>query len=473
MKKRSFSIILRLMADIFYAYSFTLLLPAAIGLLRGERALVLVFLGEAAVLLGGSGWLKRRTSTEGVRSRHAAIALVLTWITLALLAGVPFWVWGMAGIDALFEAFSAWTDTGLTMLPDPAVLPYSLSFFRVMMQWISGLGIVMFMLFLRRPAPRAAQSLFQAEGRFEDFTTDLWHVGHTIVWIYAGYTLLGAVSLCGLGVPPYDALLHAITSLSTGGFSTNSVGVGGYGAGPALVAMGLMLAGGISFGSHQALLSGKVRKFLRNPEVRALFLLIVAALGTLSLAQVMRGEAANAHLLDNAFYTITAITSCGAGTTLPLTDVSDVFLFVLLLLMLSGAVYGSTTGGLKLWRLLILGQVIRREAKRPFFPEGTVMPLRMGHNVISESTALQVAGYVLLYLTLGLLGSLIFMLYGYRPLYALFTVFSAQGNVGLNAMPADLYYGMPVVLKAQLIFHMLVGRVEIYPLLYLFHELHS
>ncbi len=473
MKRQSFRIIVRLMADIFYVYGFTLLLPTLLALWGADWELAEVFGCEAIGLVWLSGWLKKHTSTDGVQSRHAAMALAVTWLALSLLSSVPFAVWGMSGIDALFEAFSAWTDTGLTMIPDPAVLPYSLSFFRVMMQWISGLGIVMFMLFLRRPSPRAAQSLFQAEGRFEDFTTDLWRVGHTIVGIYIGYTLAGTISLWFLGVPPYDALVHAITSLSTGGFSTNSVGVGVYGRGPALVAMGLMLAGGISFGSHQALLSGKLKKFLRNPEIRALFVLIVLALGVLALGQTLRHEGPWTHLLDNAFYTITAITSCGAGTTLALTDVPDVFLFVLLLLMVSGAVYGSTTGGLKLWRLLILEQVIRREVKRPFYPEGTVMPLRMGHNVISETTALQVAGYVTLYLTLGLLGSLIFMLYGYRPLFALFTVFSAQGNVGLNAMPAELYYGMPLILKIQLIFHMLVGRMEIYPLLYWFHELCS
>jgi len=95
----------------------------------------------------------------------------------------------------------------------------------------------------------------------------------------------------------------------------------------------------------------------------------------------------------------------------------------------------------------------------------------MGNNLVSEETVLQVTTYALLYLALGVVGSLIFMLFGYRSLHALFTVFSAQGNVGLNAMPSADYYGMHGVLKVQLILHMLVGRMEIFPLLYLLRGL--
>jgi trk system potassium uptake protein TrkH len=171
--------------------------------------------------------------------------------------------------------------------------------------------------------------------------------------------------------------------------------------------------------------------------------------------------------LDSVFYVVTAITTCGAGTILPLTEVPDMFGFTIIFLMISGAVYGSTTGALKLWRLIIVGQVVGREIRRPFYPAATVMPIRMGNNVIGQDAALRVAAYMLLYLGIGLVGSLVFMVFGYRSLHSLFTVFSAQGNVGLNNMPDALYYGMHPVLKLQLIFHMLIGRMEIFPLLYL------
>jgi trk system potassium uptake protein TrkH len=237
------------------------------------------------------------------------------------------------------------------------------------------------------------------------------------------------------------------------------------------VAMVLMLCGGISFGSHQALISGNVKKFLRNPEIQALFAVVGITSALLVFEQWVIDGQVGGKVLASVFYVVSAISTCGAGTTLPLSQVPDVVVFTMIFLMISGAVYGSTTGALKLWRLLILGQVIGHEIQRPFYPSGTVMPIRMGNNWIDRETVLQVTAYVMLYLCVGLVGALVFMLFGHRALHSLFTVFSAQGNVGLNAMPEAMYYGMHPLLKVQLIFHMLIGRMEIFPLLYLFRAL--
>lgn len=465
-RTRDFPVVAGILADIFYYFGFMLLVPLCVGLLTREWTFACVFGAGTLLFSVGLHYARQRIRTTGLNSRHAAIALALAWALLSMFSCVPFVLGGMSWIDALFEAFSAWTDTGLTMIPHPETLPVSLSVFRIVVQWVSGLGIVMFMLSLRGSSPRAAYSMFQAEGRFEDFSTDIWHVGRTVLLIYAGYTAAGFLLLWALGVPPFHALTHAITSLSTGGFSTNSVGVGVYGALPSIVAMALMLCGGISFSSHQALLSGDVRKFFRNPEVRTLLAVILGATALIVFQQWLLDRQVWEHVLSSAFYVITTITTCGAGTTVPLNAMPDAVVFTIVLLMLSGAVYGSTSGALKLWRLIIVTKLIGREIQRPFYPTGTVLPIKMGNNVIDEGLALQVTVYILLYLGIGLVGTLIFMLFGYRALYALFTVFSAQGNVGLNAMPDGLYYGMPVFLKLQVILHMLIGRMEIYPLLY-------
>jgi trk system potassium uptake protein TrkH len=479
MRKRDLAVVARLVADFLYFFGYLLLIPATIGLVVAEYREALVF-GVGAVVIIPTFWvLRRRTSVGEVERRHAAITLAVVWTLFSLLSSLPFAVYGLDWIDALFESFSAWTDTGLTMIPHPGELPYSLSTFRILMQWVSGLGIVLFLLCVQGPSPRAARSLFAAEGRFEDFTTNLWQVGRTVVLIYVGYTVLGFVAFLILGIPPFHALMHAASSLSTGGFSTNSVGVGLYGMLPSAVAMTLMLCGGISFSSHQALVTGNLKKFFRNPEIRVLFAVILVASALLFAEQLFFGEQPvgadsagsryGQRLFDSVYYVISSISTCGAGTVLSLSQVPAVFRFTVFLLMISGAVYGSTTGALKLWRLIIIGKVIGREIRLPFYPTGTAMPIRMGSNLIAESTALQVGAYALLYLAIGLLGSLVFMLFGYGSLDALFTVFSAQGNVGLNAMPDALYYGMHPALKGQLILHMLIGRMEILPLLHLLH----
>jgi trk system potassium uptake protein TrkH len=471
MKKQDTLIIVRLVADVLYAFGFFLMIPFVLALGAAEPAQAVTFAVGAALLILICWFVRRHTRRDGAKRRHATIALVLIWTLLSILSCVPFLVHGLSWIDALFESFSAWTDTGLTMIGHPEDLPLSLSVFRILMQWISGLGIVVLMSFLYGPASRAAQRFFQAEGRLDDFAPNIWHIGKTFVLIYVGYTLAGFLIFWILGVPPFHALMHAITSLSTGGFSTNSVGVGLYGALPSVAAIVLMLCGGISFSSHQALLSGNVRKFLRNPEIQALFVVVVCAAGLMILEHALVEGKPMDRVLTSFFYSVSAISTCGAGTTLPLCQVPDVVVFTVMLLMVSGAAYGSTTGALKLWRLIIVGQVIEREIARPFYPEQAVLPIRMGNNRIHGKTVIEVTAYVLLYLALALLGSLVFMLFGHSTLHALFTVFSAQGNVGLNAMPDAMYYGMHPVLKVQLVLHMLIGRVEILPFLYLLRGL--
>lgn len=471
MRRLNAPAVVRLLADIVHVYAFFLLLPTGVALLQQDRPQFWVFGAGSAVLLISSRTVRRLPTDDNPTTWHGTMALTFAWVLLSLVSSVPFVAHGMSWIDGLFEAFSAWTDTGLTMVVDPETLPLSLSVFRFMIQWFSGLGIVMFMLFLRAASPRGAHSLFRAEGRSETFSPDIWKIGRAVVGIYALYTVAGTIGLWLTGVPPFDALAHAITSLSTGGFSTNAVGVGIYGALPTIVAMVLMLAGGISFAGHRSLLSGRLGAFFGNPEVRWLFV-IIPVMSALVLAQFwIAGAAFGTRVLESFFYVITAISTCGAGIPLALSEVPQGVVFSILLLMISGAVYGSTTGGLKLWRVIILAKIVRREVIRPFYPANAVLPLRVGDAVITDAQAARVAGYMMLYVLTGLVGGLVFTLFGYSVLGGLFTVFSAQGNVGLNALAAAAYYDMPAVLKAQLIVHMMLGRVEILPLLSLLHGL--
>jgi len=471
MKRQDWETIFRVVVDFLYAYGALLLLPLGVAIFTADDTMALTFGALAGLIIAGSSLARRALSPASVTQQHAIIALGLTWTLLSLFSSAPFLVAGMPLIDALFESFSAWTDTGLTMIANPALLTPSVAVFRLAMQWISGLGIVMFLLSWRGITPREAHSLFRAEGRFEDFSSNVRNIGRVVVTLYAGYTLAGTLALWALGISFWEALAHAVTSLSTGGFSTNSVGVGIYGALPSLVAMTLMLAGGISFGSHYALLTGKAQKFWRNPEVRTLLVMIAVSTGILTIVMWSHSPG-ELRLLESAFYAISAITTCGAGTTLPLSQTPDSFIVTMMLLMLSGAVYGSTSGALKLWRLIILGKVIRRSVRRLFHPEARPEPIQMGNNVITDAMVKQVWVYMASYLTLSLAGSLSFVLLGYRPLHAFFTVFSAQGNVGLNAMSDALYFGMPALLKVQLIIHMLLGRMEILPMVHFVRALH-
>ncbi|MCD4753920.1 MAG: TrkH family potassium uptake protein [Anaerolineaceae bacterium] len=466
MRKKRFTAVLRLFSDVMYAFGFFLIIPTLIGIFLKEYDQAITFAAGVAIFIPLFSVLRLKLKNAVPNKNHGAMALALCWLSLSLVSSIPFIVNGMSVIDALFEAFSAWTDTGLTMIPDPSQLPYSLSTFRILMQWVSGLGLVLFILALRGQTASGARSFFQAEGRPEDFGTDVMEMGKRIVLIYVGYTLAGFAAFLMLGLPFFDALMHAITSLSTGGFSTNPVGVGFYGILPTIVAIILMLAGGISFNAHYYLVNGKKEKFFKNAEIQTLAFVVVTAIFLVMVDAWVNTGNFFSHALENIFYVVSAVTTAGAGTTLALADVSQVFQFIITLLMISGAVTGSTTGGIKLWRLIILWKTVKREIRRPFEPEGAVMPIRVGDEVIPEKIVQQALLYTGFYLMIGLLATLFFMYFGYPGNQALFTIFSAQSNVGLNAIPEAGYYSMPVILKMLVIVLMLLGRMEIFPMFF-------
>jgi trk system potassium uptake protein TrkH len=460
--------VVRLLADILFVFGFILLIPAILAYFLDEKLMWPIFGGQALFCILFAAAVRRKTSTAGMKQYQASIALALAWVLISTISSIPFLVNGLNLIDALFESFSGWTNTGASMIADPGLLPYSLGLFRAMSQWLSGLGLVLMLVSLRGEAPQVMQRLFQVEGRFEDFNPSVWKMGRTIAFIYFGYTLAGFLGLWAAGVPPFHALTHTMTSLSTGGFSSNSVGIGIYGTIPTVILIFLMIIGGISFSSHQALIRGKFKKFIQNPEVQVFFLLLAVSYSLALLQMKLARLPVMENALSSIFYVVSAASTTGAHTLLPLPDMPDVFHFMLTLLMAVGASYGSATGGLKLWRLIILGKIIYREIRQPFYPQGAILPIRMGHNVIQEDIVGKAAGYTMLYMLIALLGSLVFMMFGHHALDSLFVVFSAQGNVGLTAMPAAMHFGMHPVLKLLLIFHMLAGRLEIFPLIFLF-----
>lgn len=473
MTKKGWLICVRYLADIFYLYGYFLWIPIAAALLAGEYSYLLVFAPGSVLILTICWHIRKRLQPTPLRSLHAtlALALALGWPLLAVVSSVPFIIHGMTWMNALFEVISAWTDTGLTMLTHPEDLPYTLAIFRVFIQWISSLGFILFLLYFKSLAPTPDQS--PRVGRVANATVYFWHVGKVATLIYTAYTFIGFLFLWIAGLPPYEALMHALTSISTGGFSSNSIGVGLYGLMPSIVAILLMVSGSISMQSHRALLSGKLRVFFSNYEVRSLFVIILVASGLLYAVLKNSGLNMDNPIVTSVFFVVTAVTACSAGTITQLTQLPDSFVIIVLILMIIGAVYGYTSGALKRRRLIRLTKAIHRELKKFYQPANPDLYLnREGEPIISTHLTLT-AGYLVLYFAIAFAGSLAFVAAGYSTLQALFTVFSAQGNVGLNVIPDLLYYNMPAYLKVQLMIHMFVGRMEIYPTLILIYGLRA
>lgn len=463
LSKQDWLIIIQVLANMFRVFGFSLIIPTLVALWYKEYDFALVFFTMGISLAIFFSWLRKVLKVEECGLKHAITALALVWAAIAIISAFPFLYYGMSFVDSFFESFSGWSGTGLTMVKDPSILPFTLNFWRAFIQWVGGFGIVILVLLIYEK-PKTATALFMAEGRIEDFYISLRKTARTIFSIYGLYTLLGIFFMWIAGMSLFDSVVHTFTSIATGGFSSNTVGMGSYGFWPMVICMFLMMIGGISFVSHYHLLRGRIREFFKNAEVRILLGVILVCFLFVSLEVFLTKSY---HYFDSLFYTISSITGTGAGTTVDLSTFPAVTLLIFIFLMITGACYGSTAGAVKIWRMIVVLKIIRRQILKVFLPEHAVLPLKVGEHQINDEDALRIISYIFLYLAVLFVGSVVFMFYDYSMTESIFVVASAQGNVGLNIIPAASYFAMPAILKIQLILHMLLGRVEIIPFLVL------
>lgn len=438
-----------------------MLIPLIVAYLYKEMLFVEIFGFIGAVVFVLFSLLRILLGKREVRFRHAIISIALAWFVIGIISAIPFLFVGMTPIDAFFESVSGWSGTGITMISNPENLPFAINFWRGLIQWIGGFGIVLLALLVFEK-PQTAHKLFVAEGRNEDFYLSVVKVARTILLIYFGYTFLGIILFMLSGMSLFDAIFHSFTSIATAGFSTQAAGIGFYGTNAMLVSILIMILGGMSFESHFDLIHGRIRKFLSNPEIKFFFGILALSTG---LVLINLFVFKNNSFFEGFFYVVSALTSTGATTFLTIDKFPALSVFVLIILMIFGACYGSTTGGLKIWRIIILFRVIRREIHKAFLPKNTVFPIKVGDRVISDDSALKALSYLALYLFFIVLGSVIFMLFGYGLIESIFTVASAQGNSGLSLLSWNALYSMDPILKIILSLHMIIGRMEILPFL--------
>jgi trk system potassium uptake protein len=391
---------------------------------------------------------------------EAAVVILLVWSLAVLFGALPFWAVG--GLDmhgALFEATSGWTTTGLTVL-DPEQTPALLLFLRSLLQFAGGAGLAVLMLSsLTGPAGTGLNS---AEGRADLLVPQVRRSARLVLGIYAGYALLGCAALRWAGMDWFDAVNHAFTALSTGGFSTRAASIGAWD--DALiegVVMALMLLGSLNFLTAWALLRRQLRPVLRNGELHLLLVLLPAA--ALLLLWTVAGlyPTLGRGLRVACFEAVSALTTSGFSIT-AYGRWPDLGWLVLLVLMMIGGGAGSTAGGLKQYRICLLLRAVRRELARLLRPRQTVREdaIWVGEErrFLSDGQFRQVGIFFFLYLLTLLLGTSVLCAYGHPLRESLFEFASALGTVGLSAgiITADAPAGLLWTGMAGMFF----GRLE-------------
>ncbi len=471
---------------------FVILTPLPVSLVFGEYFAIPGFIiaFSISVAIGLLLYIPFKDAQQA-RNKHGMIAAAISWLITPMVGAIPFVLVGsaipqgsglacnMTYLDGFFESMSGWTGTGLTMVINEELLPRSIQFWRTIMQWVGGVGVIVLMLAILARPGTGSFSLYMGEARSDRLEPRVVDTVRSIWKIFLIYTILGIALLALLGMPLWDAINHAMTALATGGFSVRDNSIASYNN-PLLemAIIPLMLMGAISFVVHYDVFRRRFRPLIEDVQNKVLFGLCIAGSILLTMELFLRGPVSGkilSALRFGSFQFISAITCTGLQTA-DIGPWSETAKILLSLAMVAGGAAGSTVGGIKLIRLILVTKGAHWKFLETFLPPRTYVPKKLGKVVLSQEEMsediLEAATLAFLYLVLLVLGVLI-MMHILGPSVpatdVIFEVCSAQGNVGLSVGITGPHMGAAA--KVMLIINMWAGRLEIFPVLMLLQSI--
>lgn len=462
LRKKDFFLIFKNLGIVMEGVGVVMLIPLIVALIYGENDYGgFIISGSLSIAIG---YLLRRFFSQhmNLKLKHGMIIAALAWLWAALMGSICLmYSTDVTFLNAYFESMSAWTGSGLTIFSNVEILPQSVLFLRSLEQWVGGLGVVIVVIgILIRPGT-AASRLYKAEAREEKIKPSISNTVRTIWWIYLFYTILGILLYILAGMSLFDAINNCFTNLSTGGMSIKNNNIGAYNSNIiTIITIFLMIVGGTSFLVHYKALKGKVIDVFRDIQFQAMIIIV-------SIFSIVLFIISQFTPLNSIFYVVSAL-SCTGSNTLPVSTMigwTDFSKIVLAVCMIIGMAAGSTSGALKLIRIVTLVKGIYWEISKILSPEGSVIPRKIGGKSVQDAEIKEAGSYTFLYLSFIFVTWLVFMSYGYGGVDSLFEITSAQGNVGLSVGITSPT--MPTIPEIFLIFGMWIGRIEIIPALVL------
>jgi len=479
-----------------------MVISVVVAAINQEFYAIPAFLGSAVMLAGiGTGLVWRYQEASPPAKRDAMVTAATAWALVGVLGALPllliawtiqldpFPVWTntppmdettavfLNPLDAVFESMSGFTGTGLTMAAVEEQLPRSMHWWRSVIEWVGGVGVIVLTVAILRRSGGSSGSytLYESEARSEKIHPSIVTTVQEIWKIFVGLTVGSIVLFLLVGMPLWDAINHGMTGIATGGFSVHANSIGHYGS-PLIeyATVPVMVAGSIAFPIHYLIFKGEVRNFYADLQTRWVFLWF--AIGSLALTAILYANGLYANLEEtfrvSLFQFVSATSNTGFGSATIGGGTEQVWSAGATLLtclgMLTGAAAGSTTSGLKLIRVITLVKGTVWQIKEVFRPDTAIRYLKLGERNLSEQQAereyTEATVVFVLWVTFLAIGVAV-LLHVLSPAhqleYVIFDVMSAQSNVGLDSGITGPT--MPDAGKAMLIVNMWVGRLEIIP----------
>lgn len=474
--------------------SVSLLFPMVVSLIYREGIWMSYLLSILiTTVVSGLGWFFFRPAEDAeVRDRELSLregimVVGVIWLLLSLFGALPFRFSGvlMHYTDAVFETASGLTTTGATIfggtsyggILNPAIeeIPKSLLFWRSFTHWIGGMGIIVLSIAILPLLGMGGMQLFQAESsllvsdkltpRVQDTAKQLWIV----------YALMTLTQFVLLWLHPsmdwFEAINHAFATLATGGFSTKNASIAAFDSlYVEMVTLVFMFMAGVNFVLHLRVFRGEPLAIFKNQEVRFYTKITFIAIILVS-ASLWRSNfyTVGDSFRYGSFQVVSIVTTTGFAT-----DDFELWnsfgLFIIFLLFFTGGCAGSTAGGVKMFRWMVLIENAKREFKQILHPHA-VLPVRLGDKTVDNGALRTVLSFAVLYLFTFGIGALVMSLFGYDFASSIGASIATLGNIGPGLGdfgPTDQFAGVPLVGKWMLILFMVIGRLEIFTVLVLF-----
>ena len=471
----NYKLVLRITGVALLLEAAALVIPTGVALLYRENLIPFLW---TILLLAVTGLVLLflfRKSTGNLLTRDGFLTVGLIWALFGVFGALPFRFSGLFGsyVDCLFEAISGFSTTGATILTAVEGLPYGLLFWRSLTHWLGGMGVLVLTAALLPMLGVSSNSLIRAEspGPVKSKLVPRASQSSKILYtIYLALTVIETVLLRIAGMPWYDSIVHAMGTAGTGGFSIKNASIGAYGS-PAIeiIVTVFMFLFSVNFAVYFLLLTGRFKQVLKSDELRFFIAVVVLAIAAVSINVAPLFATAGDAIRAAAFQVLTVLSTCGYATA----DFNlwpEFSRMLLVILMFIGACAGSTGGGIKCSRILVLMRSARREVQSIIHPRA-VSVVRLDGEPLSEQTVRTTQCYFIIYMFLVFAASLVVGLDNFSFGTTLTAVISCVSNIGpgLEAVgPMGNFAGFSVLSKLVLSLCMIIGRLEMFPVLVLF-----
>lgn len=465
--------VLYILGHILKFESAFLTLPALVGLLYREKEGIPFLLVAVLCLVLGLFLTRKRPASSTLYTREGFVTVALSWIIMSIFGAIPFVLSGdiPSYVDALFETISGFTTTGASILTEVESLSRASLFWRSFTHWIGGMGVFVFIMAILPLMGGSTMNLMKAESPGPSVSKLVPHVKDTakiLYGIYIAITLSEIVLLCAFGMPLFDAVTTSFGTTGTGGFGIKNDSIAGYSPALQIIVTIFMILSGVNYTFYFCLLSRRIKDAFRIEEMRWYFFIILASAGVIAY-NTSRMYPTVSETLRHAFFQVgSIITTTGYATTdfnlwPPLSQT------ILVILMFIGACAGSTGGGMKVSRLVIFFKSIRKELSLIIHPR-EIRKIRMDSHVIEHATLRSANVFLVIYFVTLLSSTLLISVDEFDFTTNFTAVVSALNNIGpgLNLVgPTQNFSIFSVFSKFVLMFDMLAGRLELFPLMIL------